>query len=91
MAEGCQHVGIGHRLLMSLLLANGEHPVIAFGNAHSAPIFEKLGAKSADLGLIPAEAFALCANCPAKPPVGCCDTIFDLTPVILQMVTQESK
>ncbi len=89
VAEGLQHHGIGIKLLKKLFKERPHAKTIAFGNNNSGPIFEHLGAKVIkDHSVLPKEAFELCAKCPNKPSVGCCDTIYNLAPVIVDIASE---
>lgn len=90
VAEEFQHQGIGAKLADVLFYNKSHKNTIAFGNKNSAPILEKMGAVVIkDHSTLPVEAFALCATCPMKPAVGCCDTIYSLKPIMLKI--EEAK
>ena len=83
VSEDYQNKGVGIMLLKKLFSKLPHFQTIAFGNSNSGPIFEKLGAKIVtDHSVIPVVAFDLCKDCPRKPTVGCCDTIYNLEPVV---------
>jgi N-acetylglutamate synthase-like GNAT family acetyltransferase len=85
-----QKVGMGVNLIKKLFTENLHWKTIAFGNKNSGPIFGKLGATVVnDHSVIPEEAFALCLTCPNKPKVGCCDTIYNLGPVIMGFILEK--
>lgn len=87
--ENYQQKGLGHRVMEKLFVGNVRGRVIAFGNRNSGPIFEKLGAKIIrNYSVIPNKAFELCNTCLAKPEKGCCDTIYNLSPVVLSLVSK---
>ena len=90
VTEGLQHHGIGMKLINKLFKEHPYAKTIAFGNKNSGPILESLGAKVIkDHSVLPKEAFALCATCPNKPKVGCCDTIYNLAPVIVAIASRD--
>lgn len=98
VSEDFQHQGLGKYLLGVLFWHKPHDETIAFGNKNSGPILESLGAQViANHSLLPPKAFELCATCPRKPAVGCCDTIYDLKPIVLAvksakaMVTQAAN
>ena len=79
-----QKIGMGVNLIKKLFTENLHWKTIAFGNKNSGPIFHKFGATVVkDHSIIPEEAFALCLTCPNKPKVGCCDTIYNLGPIVV--------
>lgn len=83
VAEDYQHKGIGLQLITALFKKHHHFQTIAFGNKNSGPILESLGAKVIhNHAILPKKAFDLCANCPRKPKVGCCDTIYNMSPVV---------
>lgn len=84
-----QQKGLGYLIMQKLLVGNIHWKTIAFGNKNSGPIFEKLGAKTiTNYSVIPNKAFELCNTCPSKPKNGCCDTIYNLSPVIFRLVSK---
>lgn len=86
-----QRKGIGMKLIEKLFKGRPHYRTIAFGNKNSGPILESLGAKIIDdHSNLPKAAFDLCAECPNKPKVGCCDVIYDLAPVISKLALQSS-
>lgn len=90
VVEGLQHHGIGTRLIKKLFKEHPYAQTIAFGNKNSGPILESLGAKVIkNHSVLPRGAFELCANCPMKPKVGCCDTIYNLAPVIVDIASKD--
>lgn len=81
--EEFQGKGVGTSLLKMLFKKNPHFQTIAFGNSNSGPIFEKYGAKTVNNhAVLPKEVFGPCASCPNKPKVGCCDTIYNLEPLV---------
>lgn len=87
--ESWQKVGIGLMLIKALFTENQHLKIITFGNANSSPILEKLGAEEIDdHSEIPEEAFLLCKECPNRPEVGCCDTIYNLAPIVLSFIAE---
>ena len=83
VSEEYQHKGIGMGVINKLFSENPHFKTIAFGNKNSGPLFESLGAEILiDHSVLPEEAFELCKECPNKPEVGCCDTIYNLAPII---------
>ena len=88
--EQYQNKGVGIKLLKKLFSKLPHFQTIAFGNTNSGPIFEKLGAKVLfDHSILPEAAFKLCKNCPRNPSVGCCDTIYNLEPVVTKFGTPD--
>lgn len=83
VAEDFQHQGLGMKLIKELFSQKPHFQTIAFGNRNSGPIFECLSAEVIkDHSFLPKAAFTLCATCPKKPIIGCCDTIYNLGPVV---------
>lgn len=83
VAEEYQHQGLGLKLVKKLFSEKPHYQTIAFGNKNSGPILESLGAVAiGDHSLLPKKAFDLCATCPNKPKIGCCDVIYNLEPVV---------
>lgn len=83
VAEDHQHRGIGMKLMKELFSEVPHFQTIAFGNKNSGPIFESFYARIIeDHSILPKKAFELCAGCPMKPKVGCCDKIYNLSPVV---------
>ena len=81
--EDHQHMGVGMKLMKGLFSKIPHYQTIAFGNKNSAPIFESLYAGVIENhSILPKKAFELCADCPMKPKVGCCDKIYNLSPVV---------
>ncbi len=81
--EEYQNQGAGLKLVQKLFSEKPHFQTIAFGNSNSGPIFELLGAKKIeDTSILPSKAFELCSNCPIKPEIGCCDTVYNLSPVV---------
>ncbi len=83
VSEGYQGQGLGINLLKKLFLSNPHFQTIAFGNKNSGPIFESLGALVVtDYSAMPQAIFGPCSICPNKPEKGCCDTIYNLEPIV---------
>lgn len=83
VSEEFQHKGVGIKVIKKLFTENPHFKTIAFGNKNSGPLFESFGAEIIkDHSVLPEEAFELCNNCPNKPNIGCCDTIYNLAPII---------
>jgi N-acetylglutamate synthase-like GNAT family acetyltransferase len=81
--EEYQKQGIGKKLLEELFSKKPHFKTIALANKNSSPILELLGADVIeDHSVLPDEVFELCSSCPVKPATGCCDTIFNLSPVV---------
>ncbi|HJY99028.1 MAG TPA: GNAT family N-acetyltransferase [Patescibacteria group bacterium] len=81
--EEYQHQGVGLKLMTQLFKKHHHFQTIAFGNKNSGPILESLGAKIIkNHAILPKRAFELCATCPRKPKIGCCDIIYNLSPVV---------
>lgn len=90
--ESWQKHGVGLALLAALVEGQEEDQLVAFGNANSGPIFEKLGATKINHQAMHESAFEPCKTCKChgKETLAqgqkCMDTIYDLTPVILAMI-----
>lgn len=81
-----QKTGLGINVMKNLFKNKLHLQTIAFGNKNSGPIFEKLGATViADFHSMPKEIFAPCHICPNKPNNGCCDTVYNLSPVVASL------
>jgi N-acetylglutamate synthase-like GNAT family acetyltransferase len=69
--------------------------ILAFGNDNSARVFQKLGASQIDdISELPPEVWKLCHICPRLEIArtagkSCCDRVFDLTSVVLDMAQGE--
>jgi hypothetical protein len=68
--------GIAHQLVTYISQSMHKEGTIpyAFCNPLSLGIFKSSGYAEAVAEAIPIQAFGLCASCPMKPKVGCCDT-----------------
>jgi len=87
VSPNTQAKGVGKGLLQAILSRTNGKRLVAFGNANSAPIFEKYGATEIDQRQMHPDAFVMCQTCGCKHkedlPEGksCVDTIYDLKPV----------
>lgn len=85
VAKEYQKEGVGISVMKTLFRTKPHFKTIAFGNKNSGPIFEKLGAKVVtDFDSMPSGIFVPCLICPNKPAAGCCDTVYDLGPLVLK-------
>lgn len=88
--EEYQHKGIGTKIIKKLFEEQPHIKTIAFGNKNSGPIFEYLNAEIiTDHSLLPKQAFNLCNGCPNKPTIGCCDTIYNLAPIVHNVMIEK--
>lgn len=74
--KGFRGQGIAHKLVKHISTNVSKKSVTPFSfcNPLSLGVFLDSDYRQAAQEEIPAESFGLCANCPAKPGTGCCDT-----------------